>query len=38
MSKPPIIYAGTPELAAVPVGGTERWKVEFDMRGQSSAA
>ncbi len=33
-----VTEAGTLELAAVPVGGTERWKVEFDMRGQSSAA
>jgi hypothetical protein len=29
-----VTEAGTLELAAVPVGGTERWKVEFDMRGQ----
>jgi Hsp70 protein len=33
-----VTEAGTLELAAVPLGGTERWKVEFDMRGQSSAA
>jgi hypothetical protein len=32
-----ITETGTLELAAVPIGGTERWKVEFDMRGQSSA-
>ena len=29
-----VTEAGTLELAAVPAGGTERWKVEFDMRGQ----
>ena len=29
-----VTEAGTLELAAVPVGGTERWKVEFDLRGQ----
>ena len=33
-----VTEAGTLELAAVPIGGTERWKVEFDMRGQSSAS
>jgi hypothetical protein len=32
-----VTETGTLELAAVPVGGTERWKVEFDMRGQSLA-
>jgi hypothetical protein len=33
-----VTEAGTLELAAVPVGGAERWKVEFDMRGQSPQA
>ena len=32
-----VTESGTLELAAVPMGGTERWKVEFDMRGQTSA-
>ena len=29
---------GTLELNAVPVGGTERWKVEFDVRAETAAA
>ena len=29
---------GTLELNAVPVGGSERWKVEFDVRAETSAA
>lgn len=29
---------GTLELNAVPVGGTERWKVEFDVRSETSDA
>ena len=29
---------GTLELLAVPVGGTERWKVEFDVRAQAEEA
>jgi hypothetical protein len=28
---------GTLELNAVPVGGSERWKVEFDVRAETSA-
>ena len=28
---------GTLELNAVPVGGNERWKVEFDVRAQTAA-
>jgi hypothetical protein len=29
---------GTLELLAVPVGGSERWKVEFDVRAQAEEA
>ncbi len=28
---------GTLELNAVPVGGTERWKVEFDVRAETTS-
>ncbi len=32
-----VTEAGTLELEAVPRGGTERWKVEFDVRGSADA-
>jgi len=32
-----VTEAGTLELEAVPSGGTERWKVEFDVRGGADA-
>jgi len=32
-----ITETGTLQLEALPVGGAERWKVEFDVRGDSSA-
>ncbi|MFD1560473.1 Hsp70 family protein [Paraburkholderia silviterrae] len=32
-----VTEAGTLELEAVPSGSTERWKVEFDVRGNASA-
>ena len=32
-----VTEAGTLELEALPVGGTERWKVEFDARGEGAA-
>ena len=32
-----VTEAGTLELEALPVGGSERWKVQFDMRGEGSA-
>jgi hypothetical protein len=32
-----VTEAGTLELEAVPAGGTERWKVEFDVRGGADA-
>jgi Hsp70 protein len=31
-----VTEAGTLELQALPVGGSERWKVEFDARGQGA--
>ena len=30
-----ITETGTLQLEALPVGGSERWKVEFDVRGQA---
>lgn len=33
-----VTEAGTLELEALPVGGNERWKVQFDMRGNAGAA
>jgi hypothetical protein len=33
-----VTEAGTLELEALPVSGTERWKVEFDVRGERGAA
>ena len=30
-----ITETGTLELEALPVGGVDRWKVEFDVRGQA---
>jgi hypothetical protein len=32
-----VTEAGTLELSAVPRNGSERWKVEFDVRGQAQA-
>jgi hypothetical protein len=32
-----VTEAGTLELEAVPRGGSERWKVEFDVRGSADA-
>ena len=35
---PTVSLRRTLELLAVPVGGSERWKVEFDVRAQAEEA